>query len=374
MNWLQRLGYRRAALALWAAALLAITAMVVARPEKRTLIPLYREASLNWLAAETLYQGPGGMNYLPCFALLFMPVAVLPTPVADLTWRYLMAALLISGLWRLSRAISEDGAERRFLIVTALTMPLSLGVLRNGQANGMIAALTLQAAAALARRQWTPATIWMTLALAVKPLGVVFLGLAAVMYPPLRWRAIIGVAALAAFPFLFAAPSYVIGQHREFLDNIRACSQVSEHRFADINGIVRTFGAELPARAATLLRAAAGAATLALCWLGWRRLQEPWRALWLYTLATVYLMLFNPMNETNSYVIVVPALAFGAERVLARPSTAVTGWILIGLVVAVSLFAPLRSNFKLFWYPTMTMLFLGILVSLVFRRKLETTP
>lgn len=371
MSFLERFGFRRAALLLWVIALVVITAMVVTRPEKRTLIPLYREASLNWLGGEALYEGPSGMNYLPCFAVLFTPFAVLPTPVADLAWRYVTALLLIGGLWRLSRGISEEGAERRFLVATALAMPLCLGVLRNGQANGMIAALTLQAAAALAWRQWTLATVCMVLALAVKPLGVVFIGLAVVMYPPVRWRAAIGGVALAVFPFLFGPPAYVIEQHRAFLDNIRSCAQVGEHRFADINGIVRTFGGELPARVATVLRTVAGLLTLALCWFGWRRLGGALQALWLYALATVYLMLFNPMNETNSYVIVVPALAMWAERILSQPSSRTAGWVLVGLVVSTSLFSPLRSNFKLFWYPVMTMVFLGLLTALVWRRKTE---
>jgi len=68
MNWLKLLGYRRMALILWGIALLVITGLVVAHPEKRTLIPLYREAALHWRDAQNLYSGPGGMNYLPCFA------------------------------------------------------------------------------------------------------------------------------------------------------------------------------------------------------------------------------------------------------------------------------------------------------------------
>jgi len=368
MNWLKLLGYRRMALILWGIALLVITGLVVAHPEKRTLIPLYREAALHWRDAQNLYSGPGGMNYLPCFAPLFLPVALLPTPVADLTWRYLMAALLISGLWRLSRAIGEDDAERRFLLVTLLAMPLSLGVFRNGQANGMIAALTLHAAAALAWRQWTLATLWMILALAVKPLGMVFLGLAAILYPTVRWRVAVGIVLLAVFPFLFASPSYVVDQHLAFWENIRACSAVSEHRFADFNGIARSLGVEVPVQIATVLRTFAGMVTLAVCWWAGRRLEECWRVLWLYVWATGYLMLCNPMNETNSYVIVVPAMAFCAERVLSQASTRAAGWGLVGTVLALSLFSPLRSNFKLFWYPVMTIIFLAILTLIVFRR------
>ena len=43
-----------------------------------------------------------------------------------------------------------------------------------------------------------------------------------------------------------------------------------------------------------------------------RRLGEPFRAMFLLALSTSYLMLFNPMNESNSYVILAPALGLWA--------------------------------------------------------------
>lgn len=373
MNWWQRVGYYRAALLLWAVPLAVITVMVIARPHKRTVFPLYREASLAWMGQAPLYEGPSGMNYLPCFAVLFAPIAVLPTPVADLAWRYLMAALLIAGLWRMARAISEEGAPQRFLVATVLVLPLSLGALRNGQANAMFAALSLLAAAALAARQWNLAAVWLTLSLAVKPLGAVFLALAMTLFPPVRWRVLLGVFALVVLPFVFAPATYAIEQYQAFGENIRACSQVTEHRFADLNGILRTFGAELPPRVALLLRAGAGLATVLFCWVGGKRLSGSAQALWAYALATGYLMLFNPMTETNSYVIAVPAMAFWAERFFSQRETRATGWLLAAIVVALSVFSPLRSSFKLFWYPALTLVFVVALSGWALRRKPEAT-
>jgi hypothetical protein len=154
-------------------------------------------------------------------------------------------------------------------------------------------------------------------------------------------------------------------QHRAFVANLRVCSGVTEHRFADLNGMFRTFGLALPSALSLAVRVVAGAAT-ALVWWCARRMEEPQRALWFHLLATTYLMVFNPMTETNSYVVVVPALALWAERALPRPA----GWVLAGIVVAMSVLSPTRSPFKLFWYPAMTMVFFGLVYALLCRRAI----
>src|SRR5207244_3147947 len=86
---------------------------------------------------------------------------------------------------------------------------------------------------------WRISAAVMALALAVKPLGLVLLMLAPVVYAPLRWRLAVAMAGFVLFPFLFAPPGYVVEQHRSFSANIKACAEVTEHRFADINGILR---------------------------------------------------------------------------------------------------------------------------------------
>jgi len=135
--------------------------------------------------------------------------------------------------------------------------------------------------------------------------------------------------------------------------------------------MLRTFGAEIPSAVSIAMRVVAGALTALVWWWTGRRMEEPQRGLWLYLLATAYLMLFNPMTETNSYVIAVPALALWAERVLSEPGGRAMGWVLAGIVVAMSAFSPTRSSFKLFWYPAMTMLFLGLVSWFLWRTTLN---
>jgi hypothetical protein len=191
--------------------------------------------------------------------------------------------------------------------------------------------------------------------------------LAPLVYRKLFWPLVASLIVLAALPFALGAPAYVLEQHRAFVANLRFCSTVTTHRFADLNGMLRTFGLELPSAISLAVRMAAGVATAFVWWCA-RRMEEPRRALWLYLLATTYLMLFNPMTETNGYVVVVPALALWAERVLSEPASRTLGWVLVGIVVAMSVFSPTRSPFKLFWYPAMTMVFFSLVCALVWSK------
>jgi hypothetical protein len=214
----------------------------------------------------------------------------------------------------------------------------------------------------------------MVLATAFKPLGVVLLLLASIYYAPAARRLPAALLGLAIFPFFFGRPEYVVTQYAEAWRNLRACAAVSEHRFADLNGVLRTLGAPLAPGPSTLVRLLAGGVT-ALAWLwGARRLNAALRGLWLYALATAYLMLFNPMNEANSYVILAPALgAWGAsflfnKELVGRRS----GWGIVLMALSMGLLPnimrPFFGNyFALFWHPCMTLLFLAALLHFIAR-------
>ncbi|MGC8492175.1 MAG: glycosyltransferase family 87 protein [Syntrophobacteraceae bacterium] len=371
----------------WLAPMLVIALLVALHPERRSVTPVYHAASAAWWTGKDLYRGLG-YHYLPQFALLFLPFHWLPVPVGDIVWRFGEAALLAVGVWSLCRQMclpersgetssEEDScfslpASRFFLYASLLTMPLCLGALRNGQANAIFAGLWLCAALCLARRNWWAAAVLMALATAIKPLGIVMLLLAAVFYAPVRLRLLAALAVLALFPFLFAPAGYVMGQFHGFFADMKTCAALQQDRFADIGGVFRTFGVELPERLSFMVRFAAGGVFLALWLTGARRLREPFRALWLLALSAAYLMLFNPMNEANSYAILAPALGLWALAALNTPPAGRFGWLTVAISLSMSLLPnilhPLFGNyFALFWHPVMTAIFIGILAWLVLR-------
>jgi hypothetical protein len=355
------------AVLIWLAPFLVVSILVAHNPLQRTVTPVYYHACADWWAGRGLYTGSGGYHYMPQFALIFSLFYWLPVPAGDILWRFCGWALLAAGVWRFQRELFGADIARAFLYASIFAMPLCLSALRNGQANVMFAALTVHAAACLPRRQWWVAASLMVLAIGIKPLGVVLLLLSVVVYAPLRPRVVPVLAALVLLPFLFAPADYVIAQYRAFFDNMQVLASLAEDRFADISGIIRTFGWELPDAVSKLMRVAAGGLTLGLWVMGARRLCGMYRGAWLLALTTGYLMLFNPNNEPNSYVILAPALGIWAVAALNRPPTRRLGWLMAAISLSMGLLPnlvrPLFGNyFALFWHPMMTAVFIGMLI------------
>jgi hypothetical protein len=85
-------------------------------------------------------------------------------------------------------------------------------------------------------------------------------------------------------------------------------------------------------------------------------------------------MLFNPMNEANSYVILAPALgAWGAWFLFSDGSGGRQfGWGIMMMALSMGLLPnmlrPFFGNyFALFWLPCMTLLFLAALIHFIAR-------
>ena len=357
----------KAAVALWVVPMLVIGLLVVLHPRRETVtLGSYHPAAAHWWTGESLYVGPAGMNYLPHFAVLFTPFHFMPLWLGEVLWRFCNAATLAVGLWQLTRALFGPNSARAFLWATLLTMPLCMTSLRFGNANAVFGGVTLLAATAILNQRWGLASGLIALAIAIKPLGVALLLLAPLVYGPLRWRLALALLGLAIFPFLFGRPTYVWAQHREAWANLQACAVVTEHRFSDINGLLRTLGTELKPGVSKVARVLAGGLTAVLWLWGARRLHEPLTCLWLYALATGYLMLFNPMTEENSYGILAPALAAWGTLFLFKMEMRAfraLGWGIVAMALSMAILPnlvhPIFGNyFALFWHPFMTIVFL----------------
>lgn len=349
----------------WITAIIVVSVLFIANPSHRTVTHLYHDASAQWAAGAPLYEGPSGMNYLPHFALVFAPFYALPTPGGDLLWRLISAAVVVWGVWRLCRLLWPRDAVIAFPWVLLLTLPLSLSAMRYGQANGIMAGLLLNCAASMIESRWWAVVFWIALAIMVKPIALVIAIIAACAYPATRWRLLQASLIVVALPFLFGSFDYVLSQYTAVAANLSQCASVTEHRFADFQGILRTIGVEfegagpLWVRVAALVGASLAAATVV------KRLDEPRRGLWVLTLSVVYLMLFNPMNESNSYAIFAPVISLWAVWLLSDPRRTHLGWSLVAVALSMSLLPePLRPLFgnssSLFFSPLMAVVFLTI--------------
>jgi len=363
-------GYLKSAILLWIATMGFICAGLIFRFSHRNVTPDYHAAVERWIAGQTIF---GSFHYFPQFVFLFFPFHVIPAPWGDVLWRLLSSALLAWGLWRLMSLVDAQRTSQLFLFATLIVLVPSFDALRNGQANVIFAAFTVHAAFSLAESRWAEATAWLLLGLVAKPIGLVMILLAALVYRDLIWRLAVGIVLFLAFPFVFGRLGYVWSQYRESVSHLRDLSVITENRFADLNGLLRKLGMGLTGTASQAVRVAAGIATAVVWWIGSRRMRQPEQACFLLALATTYLMLFNPMTEENSYVIVLPALAYYALRVLLIEGSSVLGWGLIVAGVSMGVLPePLRKvipDFGLWWRPIVMLIFGGLLVGSLFSRE-----
>ena len=378
----------KCAVALWLIVLVYIAAGLVADPYHRSMTPSYHEAVAHWWAGQPVYTGPAGFNYLPVFLLFFSAFDALPLVIGEIAWRCAALAGLALGLRRcIALFVDEDDEQARsFALATALLLPMAFSTLRNGQASAQLAACLLWALSAIGRQRWTAATVWLCLSLVCKPLGLPALGLAAIAFPRLRWRAVAGLALVLLLPYLFKPAAYVGQLYLAFWQNIVDCSDagvsINDRTFADINGVLRIVGVQLAGKSALALSALAGAGLAALS-LRMAKFDDKKIAglLWL-SFAGGYIMLFTPMNELNSYVMLAPALAMWAVHFRARGDARnfrtmlfmVVTIVLLPDVVALVVGKEPGFEFGKSWCPLLTLIFLGVLARRLLAHREASAP
>src|SRR2546425_9273778 len=172
----------------WLFALYVISAVFVAVQQgvlaQSTDFPIYRFAAVNPLAGRDLYAAHPDQHldfykYSPTFALLFIPLAVLPFAPALLLWSLLNALLLYYALRRLL-------PERQATVAIALVYLELLWSMQYTQCNGLLTALVVLAFVALERGRQVQAALLVAVDTFIKifPLAAVAL---AVCHPR-RWR------------------------------------------------------------------------------------------------------------------------------------------------------------------------------------------
>jgi hypothetical protein len=351
----QDLRFERFGLLLWLAPLVVVAVLVAHDPASRTVTPTFHLAVQRWRAGHALYSDPRGFHYLPQFVLLFAPFQALPSPFGDILWRCLSVLVVIGGALAWLRRAAPRDAGRLFFFVSLLALGPCLGAVRNGQTNLVFGGLLLWLAVWLAGERWRRGALCLVLLCTVKPFGIVFVLLAPFVYPRLLRPLLAGLALFLLVPFLFGRAGYVADQYRGSVEHIAAWTVTTENRFADLGGLLRAAGVALPVAALTAIRTLAAFATLGLWAAAGKRVREPWRALGLALLGGVYVMLFSPMTEKNTYAVIAPALAIAAVVLICSKSAAVAGGILAFALVSIGafpeIFRPLDPDLGLWWDP-----------------------
>ncbi|HSQ78179.1 MAG TPA: glycosyltransferase 87 family protein, partial [Nitrospirota bacterium] len=189
----------------------------------------------------------------------------------------------------------------------------------------------------VARSRWWRATLWLSLGVAVKPLAIVLVLLIMVIYRPMTWRMLLGTAAIALMPFVAQHPAYVLQQYAAFLHSTTKAVHVGVvvQGWSSPFSALRLVGVDLPEHVQTALRLVAALATLVLCVLARRRHDAVHSAIFVFSLAVAYLMLFSPRTENNTYAMLGPAIAvFLAEAFFVEKRSPGEGILLGSIAVA----------------------------------------
>jgi alpha-1,2-mannosyltransferase len=366
-----------AALGLWLVAFLVIAGDIVRRPASHTTTPTYRLASTNWWAGidPYTYNSHSGFMYFPQAAILYTPFTWGPTLLGDLLWRAAVFMLFGYALVRLARSfLTSEGrvSSSTFLVLTLLAVPSSLASLRNAQFDLPLAAFIVLATAEIAKARWKAATLWLCLALALKPLAAVPLLLFGALYfRTLLPRLVLGLVILFLIPFINLHPVFVAHEYRRCMETLLWAAQPHEPKFSDLTALLEHVHVTVPDAILTILRL-----IFALIFLGlgaWAvRSRKAVNAAWsIGALAATYLMLFNPRTETCSYVMLAP---FTATLALQEwPRRRWLAWALgIGSICLACDSLPGLFHLTDRWLkPLVAVLFLPVLVAFITRRQDE---
>ena len=356
----------RIAVGAWVLFALIVGVIVAVQPDKRTVTIPYQEASAKWWAgSESLYDmSQGGYLYLPQAAILYTPYQLATKRVGEPLWRFTGLGLLAFGLWRVAGLMNPAERERLFLGATLLVIPSALSSARNGQVNLPLAGLMLLSVVDIARSRWNVAAFWLLLAIMLKPISLAPALLAAACFAPLRLRLIGGLALALAAAYLHPDTAYVTGEYHHFWQKFILAGQPANNDFSDFFGMLWHWGLHPAPVIITAVRGLAAVLTLGLSLLVMRRFHgdRALQAFGVLLLGALYLMLFNPRTEENSYVILAGFTALLAARDLLAGETRRGKWLaLFCLLLAVENYGFIYKLTRIWFKPLITTLFLALL-------------
>jgi hypothetical protein len=352
----------RVAVGLWLLFGVIAGTIVAVEPDRRSATIEYRLASEKWWQSEMgVYRQKNGYLYLPQFAMIYSPFERLPTRVGEPLWRLVILGLLAAALYQACRRWCPQNPAMAFLVATLLVVPSALSNARNGQTNMPLGALYLLTAVALSHRRWNTSAVLLVLSLALKPISVAPILLVGALYPRTIPPLLAGVALLFGVAFLHPQPSYVWGQYVEFWETLLRAGRPDSHTWCDFAGMLRSAGVNLPDAVSLGIRAVFAVVTLGLGWQALRRLEPARAAFVVLLLAAIYLMLFNPRTETNSYVILGTFVGIlGAHAGLIEKNLRAAAWfLLLALLLGTENYANPIYPWTNLWQKALTTLVFG---------------
>ncbi|HUL00515.1 MAG TPA: glycosyltransferase 87 family protein [Nitrospirota bacterium] len=277
--------------------------------------------------------------------------------MCEVLWRVVNIGTFAVGLRSFSRLASERSGIELFPLMTLTTIPFAWDCARNGQATLAMTGLMLLAVSDVAHTRWWRATLWLSLGLALKPLIIVLVLLIMAIERPMIWRVFLGIVAVAIAPFLAQHPGYVLQQYTAFIHNTKAAAHVGviASGWSTPFTALRIAGVEVPEHFQTIFRLIAAFTTLVLCIVAKRKHYANRYAVYLFSLAATYIILFSPRTETVTYALLGPAIAAFLSQAFLIENRVAAGMLLTSIALATigsGVFQPLIApQAEAIWLP-----------------------
>jgi hypothetical protein len=331
---------RRAAY-VWVVLVLAVLGRVAIAPARsHTVVPIYLAAAERFDRGACLYDPVDGLDmylYPPEFAAALVPLTWVPEKIAGILWRLVGAGLFLAGLVRLGRDVLRlDDRGLAWLLV--LPIPLVIPSLDNGQANLHMAGFLSLGFAAIGRERLYAAGGWISLAVGIKlyPFAAGLLG--GLIRPRLvPMLAILSVAVLLS-PFAVANADYVRTQFREMASDARDDDRMHSYSPTrvprDWTIMARTWAGWVPSRSWVQGVSTVAGLSFAGIVFATRRRPLDRRVVLAFALGSVWMTLFGPATEPQTYTLLAPALAATIVSTRGRAKAlAVLAWWLFTIPV-----------------------------------------
>ena len=288
-----------------------------------------------------------GFHYLPIMLVVFTPLSWISAPLAAGALGLVSAVFFAFSVYRLAREIVPERpaiTAGLLLVVCEMAAVISLSLMHVQLL--MVGAMICAAVAGMQGR-WRAFAIWITLAIALKPLSIVMALLAAAIVPQTRLPLFLGVVVLVFSPFAVRDWFYLSTQYADYVRQLLFITNAGPgawHLQADFSTLFKTVGFEIDARVRFAIRAIAAFCTLALVWRVAALQNARATGFALLILSSCYIGLFNPKQEIFSFIVVVPAIAALGVIMLARDISDWRGWLWFALVLDLSMRWGMRSG------------------------------
>lgn len=335
---------------------------------------VYWTAAVRARAAEPLYRIEDGhyqFKYLPAFAVLAIPIGLVPLGAAKALWFAISVALLVT-LVALSITLLPERVRPPWVIAMAIVIAMGKFYgheLVLGQVNLLFAAIVGLAVLAAIRGREAWAGMLVALAIVVKPYAVIFVPWLAAR----RRRASIlalcaGIAIVAALPALLYGVAGAIDLHREWWRTVTestAPNLVNADNVSIAGMYSKWLGPAAAVRPLVLITSALLLVAAAIVFLRRRGLRSPevLEAALLLTLVP----LLSPQGWDYVFLVSTPAIALLANYGSRLPRAVRYVSVAAVLVIGLSLYDVMgRSNYAAFMQLSIiTICFLVVVAALV---------